>query len=147
MPGYPGVHLHPANIQFIHYLKIGFYVPPADIAPLYAFLIGCINDLVIHIRKILYVCHVIAFMFQETMDHVPGHKGTCIADMRMVIGRHAADIDARFPGNHRDKFFFSAGHGIIYLDSHFFHSFCLSCFADITCFLPAACQFVMNQCM
>ena len=118
MPGYPGINLHAADIQLVHHFKIGLDVTAADIAPLHALRIRRIDDLIIYIGKILNMEHVKSFMLQKTVDHIPGYKGTGVTDMGMIIGGDAADINTRFPRDHGDEFFFSAGHCIVHFDRH-----------------------------
>ena len=118
MAGYPGINLHTTDIQLIHHLKIRFDVTAADITPLYTLRIRCIDDLVIHVSKILHMQHIVPFVFQETVDHIPGHKGAGVADMRMVIRGYAADINARLPRIHGNKFFFFACHRIVNFNCH-----------------------------
>ena len=85
------------DIERIHSLEIGINVAAGNVAPLYAFFIGGADNLVIHIREILDITHLVTLMCQIPADYIPGHKRTGIADMRMVVRRNAAAVDAGLP--------------------------------------------------
>ena len=89
-----GINVGAFDIERIHSLEIGINIAAGNVAPLYTFLIGRADNLVVHIREILDITHLVPLMRQITADYIPGHKRTGIADMRMVVRRNAAAVDA-----------------------------------------------------
>ena len=106
---YTRINMCTTYIKLIHYFEVGINIAIADIIPLYAFFIGSVDNLVINISEVLYMGYIIAFMLQETADNVPGNKGTSVANMRVVVGSYAANIDVGFAGSDRHEFFFLFG--------------------------------------
>ena len=118
MLGNTRVNMRTADIQHIHFLKVNINIAVADVAPFYAFFISGVNDFIVNIGKVLHVQHIIALMLQKTADYVPRYKGACVADMRIVIRRDAANIHIGLAGVQRYKFFLLFGERIINLNSH-----------------------------
>ena len=56
-------------------------------------LIGPGYDLVIDIREITYICHFEITVFQITDDHVKGECRTGMADVAIIVGSNAADVE------------------------------------------------------
>ena len=75
MLGNARVNMRAAYVQLIHYFKISVDITSADVAPLHAFLIRCVDDFIVNIGKILHMQNVIALMLQKTADNVPCYKG------------------------------------------------------------------------
>ena len=115
----PGIYIGPAYMERIHDLEIGINIPVRNCFPVGAFRIGFIDNLIIHIRKILYEFHLVAHIFQVAANHIPGHCRTGIADMGMIVGRYAAHINLRFPWCNRFKYFLFLRQRVIHFN--FFH--------------------------
>ena len=111
-----GIDVGAAYMKLIHDFKISLDIAVSNHVPRHAFFIGFTDDLVIYIGEVLYMGHIIAFMFKEAMDNVPHNERTGIANMGMVVRRDAADVDAHLPRMKRNEFLFFAGHCIIYTD-------------------------------
>ena len=118
MLGNPRINMRTAYIELIHYFKISVDITSADVTPQNAFFIGGIDYFIIDICKVLYMQYIVAFMLQKTADNVPGHKRTGVADMRMIIGSDAADINIGFTRMYRHELFFLFGQSIINFNRH-----------------------------
>ena len=116
---YPWIHIGPAYMERIHDLEIRIDVTVGNSLPVRAFRIGFIDNLIIHISKILYELHLVAHIFQVAANHIPGHCRTGIADMGMIVGRYAAHINLRFPWCNRFKYFLFLRQRVIHFN--FFH--------------------------
>ena len=101
------------HIQLVHGFKISLDVAVGDDLPADALCIGSLDNLVIHVGKILDVLYLKAALPEITLDDIPGYKRTGVADMGMVVGGDAADIHAHLARLLRHKFFFFPCHGIV----------------------------------
>ncbi|EHP38618.1 hypothetical protein OR16_35877 [Cupriavidus basilensis OR16] len=63
-----------------------------------AILRGAANDLVIDVGDVLYIGHVVAGGAQPALHHVEYHHHARMADVAIVVHRHAADIHAYTAG-------------------------------------------------
>ena len=68
------------------------------------------------VGEVLDVAHRIAAFREKAADRIPGHERTGIADMRMVVGSDAADVDLRFSFFDRMEYFFFFCQSVIYFD-------------------------------
>ena len=102
-----------ADVQRIHRLEIGLDVAVGDVLPRHAFLVGRIDDLVVDIREVLDVVDLVALLGKVAADDVPGHEGACIADVRVVVRRDAAAVDADLALLERLELLLAAGHRIV----------------------------------
>ena len=109
----PRVHIGALHIQFIHGFEISLDIAPGNITPGNTLFISRIDDLIINIRKILDVVNLIALLRKITADDIPGHERTGIADMRMVVWRNSAAIDADLALFKRLERLLLTGHRII----------------------------------
>ena len=102
-----------ADVQRIHRLEIGLDVAVGDVLPRHAFLVGRIDDLVVDIREVLDVVDLVALLGEVAADDVPGHEGACIADVRVVVRRDAAAVDADLTLLERLELLLTASHRIV----------------------------------
>ncbi|MCY1234348.1 hypothetical protein D9M72_469290 [compost metagenome] len=63
-----------------------------------AILGGAADDLVVDIRDVLHICHLVAGGTQPAMHHVEHHHHARVANVAVVVHRHAADIHADLAG-------------------------------------------------
>ena len=109
----PGINICMAHIQCVHGLEVGLDIPVGNILPGHAFLVSSVDDFVIHIGEILDIFHLQAMTSEEASNHIPGHKRTGVADMRVIIWGHATAINADFPFLQGLEFFFLSAECII----------------------------------
>ena len=103
------IEVHPANIQAIHHFEIRLDIPVGQFIPGNSRFRRSVDNLVIHIRKVLDMSHRQALPFKIAVNDIPDDKWAGIADMRMIIGRHAADVNLDLPRFRRRKQFFFLG--------------------------------------
>ena len=84
-----------------------------------AFLVGLLDDLVVHIGDVLHECHLIPTPYEITADGIERDEGTGIADMDVVVHRGAAHVHAHLALAQRDKGALFACHGVVDLDHRF----------------------------
>ena len=106
---YSRIEVHPANIQAIHHFEIRLDIPVGQFIPGNSRFRRSVDNLVIHIRKVLDMSHRQALPFKIAVNDIPDDKWAGIADMRMIIGRHAADVNLDLPRFRRRKQFFFLG--------------------------------------
>ena len=91
----------------------GGYVSLGNLAPVPAFLVGAVDDLVVHVCKVAHKADLKPCMAQLPHEHVKNKGGTRMSYMAKIIGRYAANIHvclARMNGN---KFFLFTAQGIV----------------------------------
>ena len=71
------------------------------------------DDLVIDIREILDEGDGVTKMRQVAANHVAGNEGIHVSQMRPVLDRHAADIDADLASADRNEASLAAGDRIV----------------------------------
>ena len=108
-----------AHMESIHDIEISINVAVGNGLPVAAFSIGFVDNLIIHVGKILNEGYFISDIFEIAADDIPGHCRTGIADMGMVIRSDSAYIDLCFPWYQWFEFFFFFCKGVVYSD--FFH--------------------------
>ena len=112
------IEVHPANIQAIHHFEIRLDIPVGQFIPGNSRFRRSVDNLVIHIRKVLDMSHRQALPFKIAVNDVPDDKRAGIADMRMIIGRHAADVNLDLSRFRRRKQFFFLGQRVIHFQIH-----------------------------
>ena len=80
-----------------------------------AFFIGAADHLIVDIGEILHKRNLVAAMLQIPAQHVEHDKGTGVADMKIIVYRRAAGIDARFARMNGHKLFLAAGFAVVNL--------------------------------
>ena len=105
----------------IHYFKIAINITVCNGVPRYTFTIRCVDDFIIHISKVLYICYFIAYMFHIATNYVPSYERTCIANMRMIIWCNTTHIHFSLAWCYRIEYLFLARHSII--NSNFSHRY------------------------
>ena len=88
-----GINVSAFYVQLVHYFIVRINVTVANVKPLHAFLVGSVDNLIVDISEVLHMGYVIAFVFQEATDNVPSYEGTSVANVRMVVGSNAANVD------------------------------------------------------
>ena len=101
------------HIQRIHRLEVGLDVAVRNILPGQILPACRRNDFVIHIREILDIANLQAVLGEIAAYYIPGHKRTRIANMGVIVGRHAAAVDAHLTGLQGLEFLFLAGQCVI----------------------------------
>ena len=111
----------PFHPQGLHILLV---LPDVALGNLLAgnpFLVGPVDDLVVHVRVIADVGHFIAPEAEKAVDDVKDHRRPGMADMAAVIDRDPADIHPHFSLSQRGEFFFLLGQGIVDFQGHGLH--------------------------
>ncbi len=99
--------------QPAHILVKGGNVTVGDGAVIGPFLVGAVDDLVVDVGVVADKGHVIAGILQVAIDHIEDDAGPGMADVAVIVDRHAADIHACLARHLRDKGLFLAGEGIV----------------------------------
>ena len=115
------IQVSPLYIQLVHGLKIAGNVTLADNGCLYSLGIGSLDDLIVHIGKVLNMLYLIAPIAEIPLDYIPGNKRTGIADMWVIVWGNAANIHAYLTWLLWDKLLFFSGKSIVNLN-HFLSS-------------------------
>ena len=113
MCGNTRINISTLYTKCIHYFKIAIDITVCNSIPRYTFTIRCIDDLIIYISKVLYICYFIAYMFHVATNYVPCYEGTCIANMRMIIWCNTTYVHLCLTWCYRIKHLFLARHSII----------------------------------
>ena len=71
------------------------------------------DDAIVDIGDVAGVLHLIAGRTQPAHDHVEDREGPCIAHMKEVVDRGAADIHAHMTGSNGFKYFFLTCKGVV----------------------------------
>ena len=106
-------HIGTAHIERIHRPEIRGDIAIGDLLPRHALTVRRVDDFIVYIRKVLNVAHTIALAREIAPNDVPRDKGAGVPDMRIVIRRHAAAVNADFPLFERPEFLFPACHRIV----------------------------------
>ena len=83
------------HVERVDRLEVFRDVVIGEFLPRLARLLCTADDLVVDVREVLHVAHGVALLLQIAAHDIPCDKGTRVADMRVVVRRHAAAIDAR----------------------------------------------------
>ena len=94
------------HIQLVHSLKIALNITLADNGAIHPLGISSLDNLVIHISKILNMLNLKALFAEISLDNIPGYKRTSIANMRVIIRGNTADIHPYLAWLLRYKFLF-----------------------------------------
>ncbi|MPM76944.1 hypothetical protein SDC9_123943 [bioreactor metagenome] len=71
--------------------------------------VGPSDHLIVDIRKVLHKGHLVPFVLQIPPQHVKDYKGTRVADVKIIVHRRPAGVNAHLTGLDRHKLFlFSA---------------------------------------
>ena len=118
MFGGPGFMRRRQTTQRLHIviviLNIGFGQLFGRDAPL----VGAVDNLVIHVRKIADKGHLIAGESEITIDDIKGDKGPRMADMGAVVDRDPTHIHAGFARCKRNELFCLSRQGVVKTQSH-----------------------------
>ena len=121
----PRVDVGATDIQLVHHAKICVNILIRNVFPCDAALVRRADNLVVHVREILDIAHLIAALRKEPPDHIPSHKRSRVADMRIVVRRDAADVNADLARFQRRKNLLLPRHRVVNLDfpchSYFLH--------------------------
>ena len=101
------------HIQRIHRRKVGGDIAVRDLLPRHALAVRRIDDLIVHVGEVLDVAHAIALVCEIAPNDIPRHKGSCISDVRVIIGSDTAAVNADLALTQRVKFFLFTGHCIV----------------------------------
>ena len=94
------------HIQLVHSLKIALNITLTNNGAIYSLCISGLDNLVIHISKILNMLNLKALFAEISLDNIPGYKGTGITNMRVIIRGNTADIHPYLACLLRYKFLF-----------------------------------------
>ena len=110
-----GLDVGADHVEAVHVFMVGLDVGFRDFGAGNAFVVGALDDLVVHVGKVADEGDFIAFIAEQAHEDVERHRGTGMSDMRQRVGRDAAGVDAHQPlADGREGFLFS-GHGIVEL--------------------------------
>ena len=113
-----GMHVGLQHVQGLGVLEIGGDIFFGQRKGVDAFLIGPVDDLVVHVGEVLHVGHVIAPPQEIAAHRVEDHQGTGVAQMDEVVHRGAAAVDAHFALFAGHELLFLGAHGIVKSDGH-----------------------------
>ena len=115
MPRNPWIQIHPTDIQAVHHFKIGLDIATGELMPGNPLPGGGIDDFVVDVGKILDVGDRQSLPLEIAVNDVPDDERPGVADMRMIIRRHAADVNFDLSRFRRHKQFLFPGQRIINL--------------------------------
>ena len=75
-------------------------------------------DLVVHIGDVAHVLDLRIGDPQQAHENIESDRRHAVADMRQVVDRGTADVDAHFVRMQRHEGLFAAGAGVVQVDSH-----------------------------
>ncbi len=84
-----------------------------------AFLVGLLDDLVVHVGDVLHELHLVPAPDKVAADGVERYEGTGVADMDVVVHRRAAHVHVHLAVAYGDEGALFACHGVIDLDHRF----------------------------
>ena len=100
-------------IERVHGVEVHLDVAVRDVFPRRVLRVRRADDLVVDVGEVLDVVHRHALGGEEPADDVPRHKRARVADVRGVVRRDAAAVDADLPLLQRVKLLFAARHRIV----------------------------------
>ena len=110
-----GLDVGADHVEAVHVFMVGLDVGFRDFGAGNAFVVGALDDFVVHVGKVADEGDFIAFIAEQAHEDVERHRGTGMPDVRQRVGRDAAGVDAHQPlADGREGFLFS-GHGIVEL--------------------------------
>ena len=80
--------------------------------------LGPLDDLVVDVGEVADKGDLVAPVAEIADDHIENQGGTGVAYMAVIIGSDAADVELDLPLFQGDKGGFSAGFGVVDLDTH-----------------------------
>ena len=87
-----GEDVGPAHAQPVHVAEVRLGVAPRRDGRLDALALPRRDDLVVDVGEVLHVLHRIATIFQIAPHHVIHHEEPPVSQMRIILGRQAADV-------------------------------------------------------
>ena len=100
------INVRALDVQTVHHIKIRLDISIGNLAPRNFFVIGGGDYLVVNVGEVLNVFDGETFFCKHAANDIPRDERTRIADVRLVVRRHAAAINAHFSFFERMKFFF-----------------------------------------
>ena len=107
-------HVGAVHVQRVHRGEIRIDVTVGDLFPRHTLAVCGIDDLVVHIGKVLNVTHAIAFACKIATNDIPCDKRARVANVWVVVRRHTAAVDADLALPERMKLLFLSRHCIIH---------------------------------
>ena len=95
-PGHSGRGVQRNDVELGTDVVVGVDVGLGNGILIDAVLDGLVDDLVVNIGEIGYICYLIAAGFQHSSERVEDDDGTGVADMGVVVDRRSADVHADF---------------------------------------------------
>ena len=123
--GGAGVHRGRADAQGFGVGEVLGDVALGDLPDGHALLVGAADHLVVDVGEILHEGHFVAAIFQIAAKHVKDDEGTRVADVKEVVYRRTAGIDAHLALVKGHKGFLFPGHAVV--DLHAVRSFIALC--------------------
>ena len=108
-----GVNVCRGDVEFLNILKILVDILVRHVHGADMLFSRAVDDLVVHVRKVLHVLHLLASVLQIFAHGVEHDERTGVADVDKVIYGRTADVHLEFRRIHRNEFFFSAAHGVV----------------------------------
>src|SRR3989339_972089 len=75
------------DTEFLHILVVFKYIALGDLLDIASFPVRLVDDLVVHIGKVLYVRHLITAVAQIAGYHVENDRRTGVTDMAEIVSR------------------------------------------------------------
>ena len=91
------------NAQRGHILTKGRYVLVRDLFPAAFLGIGPVDDLIVDVREVPHIRDIIAGSPKVAGDYIEDQGAPGVADVGVVVHRHAAHVEARLTRYNRDK--------------------------------------------
>ena len=113
-----GMHVGADDVQGLGILEIGGDVFFGQGQGVDAFLIGAVDDLVVHVGEVLHVGHVPAPPQEVAAHGVEDHQRTGVAQVDVVVDRGPAAVNAHLAGGAGHEVLFLGAHGIVKSDGH-----------------------------
>src|SRR5581483_11667872 len=89
-----GILVRPQHVQRVHRLEVRVAVLLGDLLRAAMLRIRAGDDLVVDVSEVLYVAHGVAAILQIAAQDVGRHEDARVADVRVELRRHAADVHA-----------------------------------------------------
>ena len=111
--GRHGIDVGPLDVEGVHATEKVVDVPVHQLLGGYAFFLGLLDNLVVHVGEVLNVAHRITQILQVSPQDVEGYIAKGVAHVGGRIGRDAADVHLDALSIGRNKLFNFPGQSVI----------------------------------
>ena len=74
----------------------------------FAIFLGTFDNLIFDVGHVANISHLETRCLKPTLHHVENHQHAGVAEVAVVVNRHAANVHANFAGDERNKVLFLA---------------------------------------